>query len=171
MSLLEHLRSRHLDIDLHRPIIDEGEDLATFYLWNMSGQLIGFQQYRRFEEKRPNNNPKMGKYYTYRKQPTLTVWGIESLHLKNDILYVTEGIFDAARLTKKGYPAIAVLSNNPNADLGNWLYCLNRKIVVVADNDKAGKMLAKFGDYAEFTQEKDLGDSSEEFVDKLLKKY
>jgi DNA primase len=171
MSLLEHLRSRHLDIDLHRPIIDEENDLATFYLWNLSGCLIGFQQYRRFGVKKPNNNPKEGKYFTFRKQPTLTVWGIESLHLKSNILYVTEGVFDAARITKKGFPAIAVLSNSPNADLKNWLQCLSRTIVVVADNDNAGKMLAKFGDYAEFTQEKDLGDSSEEFVDKLLQKY
>jgi hypothetical protein len=48
---------------------------------------------------------------------------------------------------------------------------LNRKVVVVADNDVAGRKLAKFGDCCEFTTDKDLGDSSEEYVDNLLTTY
>jgi DNA primase len=171
MNLKQHLQSRHLDLDLHRPMLDDAEGVATFYLYNLSGQLVGYQQYRPLGDKKPNNNPKLGKYFTYRKQPTLAVWGVESLHLTPHVVFLCEGVFDAARLTKRGYSALAVLSNNPSPDLRNWLACLNRKVVAVCDNDDAGRKLAKFGDLVLFTENKDLGDSSEEFVTKVLENF
>jgi hypothetical protein len=171
MTLEKHLLARHLDLELHRPMLDEVEDVATFYLWNLSGQVVGYQQYRRNGEKRPQNNPKEGKYFTHRKQPTLAVWGVESLHLTPNVVFLCEGVFDACRMTKVGCSALAVLSNDPTQDLKNWLKCLNRKVVVVADNDAAGRKLAKFGDVAVFTDEKDLGDASQEYVEQLKKLY
>ena len=170
-TVLEHLKSRHLDVNLHRPMVDEVERVATFYLYNLSGQLVGYQQYRPEGDKKPNNNPKLGKYFTYRKTPTLAVWGVESLDLSPHVVFVCEGLFDAARLTQRGFSALAVLSNNPSPDLRNWLTCLNRKVVAVCDNDAAGRKLAKFGDVVLFTDEKDLGDSSDEYVTNLLKEF
>jgi DNA primase len=170
-TVLEHLKDRHLDVDLHRPMVDEVERVATFFLYNLTGQLVGFQQYRPEGDKKPNNNPKLGKYFTYRKQPTLAVWGVESLFLSPNVVFVCEGLFDAARLTERGFSALAVLSNNPSPDLRNWLTCLNRKVVAVCDNDAAGRKLAKFGDVVLFTDEKDLGDSSDEYVTNLLKEF
>lgn len=170
MDLVEHLRSRHLDLRLHRPMLDEAEGIATFYLWNLSGQLVGFQQYRPKGEKRQHNNPKEGKYYTYRKLPTLAVWGVESLKYPGS-LFVCEGVFDACRLTEVGCAAVAVLSNDTGWDLKNWLSCLNRRVVVVCDNDAAGRKLAKFGDDVVYTFEKDLGDSSEDYVKSLILHY
>lgn len=149
-------------------MLNEEEQVATFYLWNLSGQLVGYQQYRPYAEKKPFNNPKLSKYYTYRKQPTHAVWGLESLHLSPRVLFLCEGVFDATRLTEKGYSALAVLSNDPSADLRNWLRCLNRTVVAVCDNDSAGRKLAKFGDRCVFTTDKDLGDSDDEFVSKLV---
>lgn len=170
MNLTEHLRSRHLDLELHRPMLDEVEGVATFYLWNLSGQLVGYQQYRPLGEKKPQNNPKEGKYFTYRKQPTLAVWGVESLKYPGSV-FVCEGVFDACRLTERGCAAVAVLSNNPTSDLANWLACLNRRVVAVCDNDSAGRKLAKFGDEVVYTYEKDLGDSSEDYVKSLVLHY
>jgi hypothetical protein len=170
-TLTEHLKSRHLDLALHRPVLDETERVATFYLWNLSGALVGYQQYRSEGEKKPQNNPKEGKYFTYRTQPTVAVWGVESLHLTPNVVFLTEGVFDAARLTERGYSALAALSNNPSQDLRNWLTFLNRKVVAVCDNDVAGKRLAKFGDVAVFTEDHDLGDSSDEYVTRLLETY
>jgi hypothetical protein len=169
--LKEHLLSRHLDLELHRPMLDEAEGVATFYLWNLSGEVVGYQQYRPTGEKKPNNNPKLGKYFTYRKKPTLGVWGVESLHLSPNVVFVTEGLFDAARLTERGYSALACLTNNPQLDLRNWLFMLNRKVVAVCDNDTAGRKLAKFGHVATYCEEKDLGDSSDEFVTHLLEQF
>jgi hypothetical protein len=66
-TVLEHLKDRHLNVELHRPFVDEVERVATFLLWNLSGQCVGYQQYRPEGEKKPRNNPKQGKYYTFRK--------------------------------------------------------------------------------------------------------
>jgi DNA primase len=171
MNLTEHLLMRHVDITLHQPIIDDQEDIATFRLWNLSGELIGFQQYRRTGFKLPGNNPKLGKYFTYRKRPTISVFGVESLHLTPNVVFLCEGIFDACRLTERGFSALASLSNDPSPDLKNWLRCLNRPVVAVCDNDMAGRKLSKFGSRAAYTEEKDLGDSSAEFVESLIKPY
>jgi DNA primase len=170
-TVQEHLKERHLNLELHRPMVDEVERVATFLLYNLSGQVVGYQQYRPEGEKKPQNNPKQGKYFTYRKQPTLGVWGVESLHLSPHVVFVTEGVFDAARLTERGYSAVAVLSNNTGWDLKNWLSMLNRRVVAVCDNDDAGRKLAKFGDVSVFCEDHDLGDSSDEFVTELLRKY
>lgn len=170
-TLLQHLEKRHLDVKLHRPVLDEVERVATFFLYNLSGELVGYQQYRPDADKTNKNNPKDSRYFTYRKKPTVAVWGVESLHLTPKVVFVTEGVFDAARLTKRGVSAVAVLSNDPTQDLRNWLSCLNRRVVAVCDNDEAGRKLAKFGDVCVFTEDHDLGDSSDEFVDKLLEEF
>ena len=169
--LAQHLKRRHLDVALHNPVLDDVERVATFYLWNLSGQLVGYQQYRPEGIKKPQNNPKEGKYFTYKKMPTLAVWGVESLYLTPHVLFLTEGVFDAARLTERGVSAVAALSNNPTADFRNWLSCLNRKVVAVCDNDDAGRRLAKFGNVAVYTEEHDLGDSSDEYVTQLMEKF
>ena len=171
MNLVEHLKSRHLDLELHRPVLDLENNVATFYLYNLSGQLVGFQQYRPLASKAPSNHPRESRYFTYRKQPTLALFGVESLHLTPDVVFLTEGVFDACRLTELGVSALAVLSNDPTPQLHEFLKCLNRRVVVVADNDAAGRKLAKFGHVVVFCEEKDLGDSSEEFVRELVYKY
>lgn len=170
MDLVQHLKDRHCDMDLHHPVLDQEEGVVTFYLWNLSGAMVGYQQYRPEAYKEKKNNPKEGRYFTMRKSPTVAVFGVESLHLRSDIVFVTEGCFDAMRLSELGYPAVAVLSNDPSKDVYNWLHSLGRKVVVVHDNDKAGLKLAKFGDFAVTTGEKDLGDSSDTEVQTLLKK-
>lgn len=171
MAILQHLRERHVDLELHCPIIDESEGIATFLLFNLSGQIVGFQQYRPSASKEVKNNPRDGRYFTFRKSPTVAVFGVESLHLTPEIVFVTEGIFDAVRLTKRRVSALAVLSNDPTSDVRNFLACLSRKTVAVCDNDTAGKKLASSCDEAIFTSNKDLGDSDEEFVDDLLRRY
>jgi len=170
-TVLQLLRERHLDVNLHRPAVDEEERVATFFLYNLSGQIVGYQQYRPDADKVKNNHPTGGRYFTYRNKDTLGVWGVESLYLTPHVLFVTEGIFDAARLTERGFSAVAALSNNPTKDFKNWLSFLNRKVVAVCDNDSAGRRLAKFGDVAVFTEDKDLGDADDSYVDWLLKEH
>lgn len=171
MSLVEHLRSRHLDLELHRPMLDEEEGVATFFLYNLSGQLVGFQQYRPSASKSKSNSPRNSRYFTFRKAPTVAVFGVESLDLTPGVVFVTEGVFDAARLTSLGVSAVAVLSNNPTSDVKNFLACLGRRVVAVCDNDAAGRRLAALGDVAVFTEGKDLGESSEEFVHGLVARF
>lgn len=170
-TIEQHLISRRTDLALHTPITNEEDSCATFLLWNLSGQLVGFQQYRPYCVKARNNHPRGMRYFTYRSGSTLGLFGIESLHLTPNVVFVTEGVFDATRLTSLGVSAIAVLSNDPAKEVSNFLRSLARKVVVVCDNDSAGRKLAKFGDYIEYTSDKDLGESSDEFVESLVKKY
>lgn len=174
LDLVQYLKSRHLNINLHRPIIDHELGICTFYCWNLSGKLVGYQQHNPLGNKKIFNSKLEGKYYTYRNKnfPTVFLWGLESLYQSSGVVYLTEGIFDAARMTNLGKSAIASLTNNPPKDYINWLKMLNRKIVVVCDNDKAGLKLANFGDYVEITPEgTDLGDSSPEYVRHIINKY
>jgi len=168
-TIAEHLKGRHVDLNLHRPMIDEVERVATFYLYDLTGRAVGYHQYRPEGEKKLPNDFKSGKYFTWRKG--YAPWGVESLSLTPYVVFLTEGIFDAARLTERGYSALATLSNDPQSDFKNWLRFLGRRVVAVCDNDNAGRRLAKFGDVALFTEDKDLGDSSDEYVDWLLKEY
>lgn len=102
----------------------------------------------------------------------MCVWGTESLSQSNGVVYLTEGIFDAARMTNLSQSALAALANNPPKDYKNWLELLNRPVVVVCDNDSAGMKLAKFGDHVEVVpQGKDLGDAPDDYVRYLLGKY
>jgi hypothetical protein len=174
LNLVEHLKSRYMNLDLHRPALNREEVSATFYLWNLSGALVGYQVYRPLSDKVKRNDPREGRYYTYRNKSTLCVWGVESLHLKSDIVFLTEGIFDAARMTSRGYPALAVLSNNSGHDLSNWLMCLaGRRVVSVCDSGAAGRKLAKFGNYSETVpgEDSDLGSVDDAYVDYLVNKY
>lgn len=171
MNVTQHLKDRFVNIDLHRFLVDDENSIATALLYNLSGKICGFQQYRPGADKKPNNDPREGRYYTHKTEGTLVVFGVETLHLTPGLVFLVEGMFDAARLSSRGFSSLAVLSNNPTQDLKGFLKCLNRKVVVVYDNDAPGKKLAAFGDKAVCLASKDVGDASEEELDQLLEKY
>ena len=160
-SIRDHLIDRHMDLGLHKAWISESERLAVFPLWNLSGQMVGYQQYRPDAGKEKRNHPKDGRYFTYNPKNVATaVWGLESWYL-SDELYICEGIFDACRMTAIGSSAIATMSNNPK-HLRSWFSALSRPIVAICDPDNAGRQLAKYGDVAYIMPEgSDLGDADE----------
>jgi hypothetical protein len=172
MTVLQNLKERHLNLSLHRPIISEKENTATFILYTLTGSLVGYHQYRPNAPKTKNNCPKNSRYYTYKKQATHAVFGLESLSISNGVLYLTEGIFDCARLTYNNKSAIAALCNSPTKDFKNFLMCLSRPVVAVCDSDHAGSKLSKFADYVEVAPKgNDLGSSPDSYVHYLLNKY
>lgn len=123
--------------------VDYDEEVFTVPLWNLSGQLKGYQQYRWDSDKSKSkkNNPKEGRYFTYRKSEDLTVFGLD--HLNDDrYLFVVEGIFEAIAAISLGFNCIAVLSNNPTY-LKEWLICTGKEIVPLCQDDIAGRMLGK----------------------------
>lgn len=142
--LAEHLKRRHLNRSLHTVWINELDRVVTFPLWNLSGQLIGYQTYRPEGSKKKFNNPLEGRYFTRVKEQKVGVWGLESWGLSNT-LYITEGVFDAARLTNAGLSAIALCSNDPSKQVKNWLWTVRqtRPVVAVLDGDTAGQKLRK----------------------------
>lgn len=172
MTVFQHLQLRYFDTHLHTAWTDETEGVATFPLWNLSGKLVGYQQYRPSATKKKDNHPKMSRYFTYRKNRVVGVWGLESWKLSNT-LFVTEGTFDACRLTALGYSAIATLSNDVDDSTARWLWAVRkfRYVVAVCDNDRAGRRLAKCGHTFHVVESGDLGDASKEYVEQLVKKY
>lgn len=155
-SLTDHLKGRGIDPNKTRVIMDEDTGDSYFFLYNLSGQMVGYQKYNPDYEKTGQSNlsdPRMAKYFTWVSEEgygkKIAVWGLESLDIMTDkFVFITEGIFDAARIQEAGYPAIAVLSNNPTDSLKHWLKTLPQKKIVIYDNDKAGKKLIGVGDYA-----------------------
>ena len=137
MDIAKHLQARGLDISLYS-WVSIFDDVALFWLWNLSGQLVGYQQYRPEADKQAKNDPRDGRYYTSihgdKYSKPLAVWGLESLDYRSDVLVISEGIFDACQFHNIGVPCVAVLSSSAKP-LRNWLWCLNREIYQAIDRE------------------------------------
>lgn len=174
-EMKDHLQSRSMDLDLHRPSLSA--EVATLFLYNLSGQIVGYQRYNpsfpsAFPGDGKQSNLRDRRYYNYVSSGQIGLFGLESYRSQARVIFVTEGIFDACRLTKRGACAIAMLTNNPSTSMRNMLLCLGKLVVAVCDDDQSGVKLRKVGHYYETVQGgKDLGECSEDFVDYLLKKY
>lgn len=143
MQIREHLKTRKFDSEIHKVWIDEPNSIATFPLYNLSGTLKGYQQYRPKVFDKKSNDPRKSRYYTYRKGG-FSVWGLESFHFTNQ-LFVLEGIFDACRLTNEGYSAIAILSSGMDKSVINFLNIVSktREVITISDGDIGGSRLKK----------------------------
>lgn len=159
MNMHEHLLSRWFD-PMKYSGVQVNESDCVFPLWNMSGQFVGFQTYNPSQPKHEVGDPRLQKYFSWVTKPCasknaeLAVWGLETVHWTDKVVFLTEGVFDAARLHWHGLPAVAVLSNNP-VHLTGWLMALPGRKVACVQGDKAGLKLARFGDEAVFLPESD----------------
>lgn len=151
-AVLNHLKSRSLDTTLYPDlVVDEASQTATFYLWNLSGQLVGYQQYKPFAPKNDKTlKPSDLKYFTYLSKPdgkksALSAWGLQLLDKSKPYLFLVEGVFDAVKLHRMGLNALAVLTCDPK-HLSSWLKTMNYRLVPVCEGDKAGQKLAKLSD-------------------------
>lgn len=167
-----HLNSRYMNTSNHIVWINTEEKMAVFPLWNLSGQMVGYQNYRPLNPKEPNNDPKSGRYYTHRNKDMVSVWGLESWNFSRT-LFVCEGIFDACRLTNHGVSAIALLSNNPTDATKRWLWTIRqfRPVFSICDSGPSGRKLASLSHKSHTMTVSDLGDSSESFVSELIEKF
>lgn len=169
LDIEQHLSDRGIDPKKTR-VVRDGDD-TYFFLYNLSGQMIGYQKYNPLYPKTGQgklSDPRMAKYFTWvsgdEKNKAIACWGLESVDVMNDeFIFITEGIFDCVRIHQAGLPGIAVLCNDPNESLKNWLWTLPQKKIVIYDNDAPGRKLIKVADYAfSVTGGKDLGDLTKE---------
>lgn len=183
MSIRDHLLSRGVDTTSINVYLNEIEGIATFPIWNMSGQLAGYQQYNPARAKSLHIEgvtcKSELKYFTYaglegdplrrKGKKKLLVWGLEYLELSTATIFITEGIFDAIKILNAGFPCIAVLSNDPHY-LKSFFMALNRPLIAILDKGKAGAKLAKYGNKAHTIPEEfgDLGEMSQGEVNKFL---
>jgi DNA primase (bacterial type) len=173
MTMLDHLRSRAIEPARYHLHYDE--ETTCFYLFNLTGQFVGYQQYRPAADKTRKNDPKLGRYFNYvlhgpEKGSVNAVWGLETFGYRSDVLFIVEGIFDAAKLHNQGLPAIAALANDPK-HIRPWLRIIRqtRVIIGVSDNDAAGSKLKNSVDInLQLSDSKDLGDMSNDEVRNFL---
>ena len=181
MKLRDHLLERGLDPDKYSVFMDDENSIATFKIWDLSGRMVGYQQYNPNGTKSIRNDEKHRdklKYFTFigdegdpgHGKKKLGAWGLESLESHQRVLFVTEGVFDAVKIHNAGYPAIAVISNDPK-HLAPFFRALGRTVIAICDDDAAGKKLSKHATFS-FTVPKpfhDLGDMDQASVDAWLK--
>jgi len=179
-NTIEHLKERGVDVKKTRVIIDDEHGDVFFFLYNLSGQMVGYQKYNPKYPKTGQNkvgDPRMVKYFIWAtredKGPKIAVWGLESTKFTDEYLFVVEGVFDAARIHEAGYPAIATLCNDPNESMRSWLATIPQKKIVIYDNDEnnAGLKLRSCGDYSYMVPSgKDMNDLKPEEAKVFLKK-
>jgi hypothetical protein len=166
MSVAQHLLDRHTDASRYSVIIDEPAGVATFLLFDLSGAVSGYQQYRPAAEKVRKNDQEHGRYFTYKSTGRQAVFGLESWRWSRP-LYIVEGIFDCVRLHNIGYSAIATLSNDPK-QLAEWLWTINRPIYAVCDSGDGGEKLAAFAHRHVTCNGGDLGSMTDDEVARTL---
>jgi DNA primase len=156
------------EMDIYRYSVSYNKETACFLLYNLSGKIVGYQQYRPSAPKSYKNNPKSGRYFTYCKN-NIGVFGLESFNYRTDVLFVVEGVFDSVKLHNLGFSAIATLTNNPK-HLSSWLNSLGRITISVSDNDAAGNKLFNICNYNLKipTNYKDLGEMPMEAIKDLI---
>ena len=181
--LTDHLKERGIDVEKTRVILDEKIGDVYFFLYNLSGQMVGYQKYNPNYKKKGQNSthaddPRLVKYFCWVGEESINrkiaVWGLETYSYTDKYIFITEGIFDIARAHEAGYPGVAVLCNDPNPQLKYWLETLPQIKIVIYDNDKAGEKLKKLGDYSFCVENgKDLNDlpptEAKEFLDNIIK--
>lgn len=169
MNLFRHLVSRHCHPSRYPTSLRLADNEAYFYLYDIHGNLRGYQKYNPLYEKKNTNNPKLARYFTHSRVPS--VWGLETLDYNDAYLFVTEGVFDACRVHTFGRNCVAVLGCTPNK-LKEQLMLLPFITVALCDGDKAGKALARCTDRSVMMPEgEDVSSVDEEWLSRTLVDY
>lgn len=171
-TFLSHLQSRCGQDPHALGIVDLEKELFTRYIYNLSGQIVGYQAYNWKADKRPKNDI-TGRYWTWLSKPDgkTTKVGIMGLeHLRwGEPLYLVEGQFEQAVAVSYGLNCLAVLTNNPK-HLKNWLYSYPGQVTALCQDDAAGRKLASIAD-ASVLLPKDLDElSRDEALNLILTK-
>jgi DNA primase len=148
----------------------ENQDMVTIPISTPSGDMfVGFVA-RSVEGKEFKNTPKLPKGKI-----------LFNLHRarKHDTVYVVESSFDAIRLDQNGVPAVATLGANVSKTQTDLLTKYFNNVIVVGDNDDAGKemqkkILDKLGHRATLigipSRFKDIGDMTDSDIQELTKR-
>ena len=168
--MIKHLLQRYYDPSRYvHQHIDHQERVLTVLLHNLSGQYVGFQQYRPDVKEKRHNDPRESRYFTYAPRDTSALWGFESYDSSKADIYVVEGIFKAAALHSVGQNAVAVLTANPTKMKSLlWLLNIDHNVIAIGDNDAAGAQLVKL--VGRGFQSDDLDEMSLEDVDALIRR-
>lgn len=171
MKLVQHLKDRGMNPDLYNYSKSYSANAITFYLWNLSGQLVGYQQYRPLKIIKKQNNPKSARYFTYLPSGVDGCFGLELLDYSKKDLYIVEGVFKAAILHRLGFNAVAVLTSSPKR-FKSWFKSMRQifNIIAIGDNDAAGAKLVRIVGRG-FQSPVDLDEMTDEDMLEMLDEY
>lgn len=157
-TIKQHIIERNTNPDEHYCHLSEEDRCATFLLWNLSGQLVGYQRYNPDKDKKKANEEEESRYYSFvgdettvsdgapkRGKKRIAIWGVHTLSLSR-IVFLSEGIFNAVIPYNMGFSSLGLLTSNP-LHVKNFLTMLNRPKIAICDGDSAGVKLMKFADY------------------------
>jgi len=144
----------------------EKQDSVTIPMQSPDGMTIGFVA-RTVEGKEFKNTPGLPK-----SKILFNLHRVKS----SSVVYVVESSFDAIRLDQVGFPAVATLGANVSASQIRLLEKYFNNVILVADNDEAGKimkdkLIEKLGSLISVIQidkkYKDIGDMDDETIRSL----
>ena len=167
MTFLKHIQTRSFGIlgfdqDEGVAWVDYEGEVVTFPLWNLSGQLVGYQKYSWDKPKSNKVNPIDQKYFTRLPKGTLGFYGLDLLPLGYlGPIYLVEGIWEALVGWFFGIPCIAILGvvkKGVDSSKLTWLNTLPNEIIPLCQNDDAGRCLAKVNPKKAIFLEGDLDD-------------
>lgn len=148
----------------------EKQDMVTIPVHSPDGLALGFVA-RSIEGKEFKNTPGLPK-----SKVLFNLHRVKS----SSIIYVVESSFDAIRLDQVGFPAVATLGANVSVSQIRLLEKYFNNVVLVADNDEAGKIMSdklieKLGNRVTVInldkKYKDIGDMADEDIKKLEFKF
>ena len=157
-----------MDTSLYQFGFDDEAREASFYLYNLSGKLVGYQRYSPDLDKKKNNDPKDCRYYTYIPAGVDAVFGLDLLNKEDRTIYIVEGLFKAATLHRLGFNAVAVLTSTPKR-LKPWFRIMKAtyRLIAVGDNDSAGNKLVNMVGFGKCSP-RDLDEMNDEEVLEFL---
>jgi DNA primase len=142
------------------------QDSVIIPMQSPDGMTIGFVA-RTVEGKEFKNTPGLPK-----SKILFNLHRVKS----SKVVYVVESSFDAIRLDQVGFPAVATLGANVSSSQMKLLEKYFNNVVLVADNDEAGSIMAdrlieKLGSIVTVIkldkQYKDIGDMNDDAIRKL----
>lgn len=141
-TVLQNLLDRGMDPERYHVIIDEDERIATWFLFDLTGRITGYQQYRPDSMQKKTNDPKDARYYTHIPRMVDAMFGLETIKIDSNPVIIVEGVFKATKLHKLGYAAIAVLTCDPKR-LRPFFKILRQsgRLFAIGDPDPAGQKL------------------------------
>ena len=170
-EFLEHIKYRARDnFDKICRWVSVEEQKVVFPLYNLSGKMVGYQNYY-WKGSKSQNNIESGKYFTHQDRNKLGFIGVEWWQCSHSgPLFVCEGAWEALALSSLGN-SIAVLTNNPK-HIRQQLDVLPLKTVAVCQNDRAGLELGNLTDeMVVLPKRRDCDELSKLDLEKLLGYY
>ena len=120
-------------LDLRVDPDNKGVERVLFPVYSHEG---GFYGYTSRATQDDISEPRIRDYFGLPKRKLLL--GSEFLQESDEQIILVEGLFDFARLFQYQYPAVAVMHSSLTPEQARILKNLNKRVVVMFDNDKAG---------------------------------